>query len=64
MARQKQPQNRSASLPLTDRERAYFGSRANKVPGSVDWCWQTILLMQRRWQQKYLDRIGIFIFCD
>lgn len=42
-------------VPLTAREQAYFGPRANKVPGSVDWCWQTILLLKRRWEQKTID---------
>jgi hypothetical protein len=40
---------------LTDREQAYFGPRTEKQPGSVAWCWQTILLMQERWKQKTLD---------
>ena len=45
-------------MSLTDRERAYFGPRTEKVPGSVAWCWQTISLMQARWEQKCLDEEG------
>ena len=45
-------------MALTERERAYFGPRTDKEPGSVAWCWQTILLMQSRWKQKTLDEAG------
>ena len=49
---------RSVSPPLTERERAYFGPRTDKPPGSVAWCWQTIVLMQSRWKQKTIDEAG------
>ena len=50
--------------PLTERERAYFGPRTEKAPGSVPWCWQTILLMKRRWEQKCLDEAGFQAIVD
>ena len=49
---------RSVSPPLTERERAHFGPRTEKEPGTVAWCWQTILLMQSRWKQKTIDEAG------
>src|SRR5678815_310545 len=39
-------------LPLTDRERAYFGPRNTKPAGSIAWCWQTLELLKIRWQRK------------
>ena len=39
---------------LSDRERAYFGPRTEKEPGSVPWCWQTIDLLKLRWERKAL----------
>jgi hypothetical protein len=44
---------------LTERERAYFGPRTDKEPGTVPWCWQTIGLMQSRWKQKTSDEAGL-----
>ena len=49
---------------LTEREQAYFGPRADKQPGSVAWCWQTIMLMQTRWEQKTLDETRFQALCE
>jgi hypothetical protein len=54
----------TATTPLSDRQRAYYGVRNAKRPGSVEWCWQTILLMQRRWQQKTMDEAGFNALVD
>ena len=50
--------------PLTEREAAYFGHRSSKVPGSVAWCYQTIMLMQTRWQAKTLDETRFQALCE
>jgi ParB-like chromosome segregation protein Spo0J len=50
--------------PLTQREQASFGHRDTKEPGGVAWCWQTILLMKRRWDQKTRDEAGFQSLCD
>jgi hypothetical protein len=39
---------------LTDRDRACFGPRDEKEPGSISWCWQTIDLLKNRWTRKDL----------
>ena len=49
---------------FTEREQAYFGPRTDKPPGSVAWCWQTILLMQTRWHQKTIDEAGFQALVD
>ena len=51
-------------MSLTEREHAYFGPRTDKPPGSVAWCWQTILLMQSRWKQKTIDEAGFEALVD
>jgi hypothetical protein len=49
---------------LTEREQAYFGPRTDKPPGSVAWCWQTIGLMQSRWEQRTRDDAGVKALVD
>ncbi len=49
---------------LSEREQAYFGPRTEKEPGSVAWCWQTIALMQSRWEQRTRDDAGVKALVD
>ena len=37
-------------IELTEREMADVGNRADKVQGSVPWCWQTITALQFMWE--------------
>ena len=45
---------KTTASTLTDRDRACFGPRDEKPPGSVAWCWQTLDLLKIRWQRKEL----------
>ena len=39
-------------MALASRDRACYGPRNAKQPGSVEWCWQTLDLLRIRWQRK------------
>jgi len=36
----------------TDRDLACFGPRQSKVPGSIEWCYQTLDMLKSRWERR------------
>jgi hypothetical protein len=52
-------------MALTERDRACFGPRNQKVVGSIAWCWQTLDLLKNRWSRKdVIDQSWKEIFAE